>query len=89
MTEDDQVQAEPMTATDVQIQELRNQMDAMRADYDKQLKSYQDANRQLFSMLNHPVQDAPAPVQEPTAKGFDMDLCAKAFYNRIDRKQEE
>lgn len=91
MTEDNEVHTEPLTPTDARLDALQAQMESMKAQYDAQLKSYQDANRQLFSMLNRPTETVTETVSEEPAQaqaGFDLDKCAEAFYKRIDRKLE-
>lgn len=77
---------QPVTGTDIQIQALQKQMDAMRADYDSILKQYQDANRQLAGMLVTPEQAVPAePVQKPS---FDTEACAARFWKCIRKEMD-
>lgn len=80
---------QPMTAQDAQIQALQAQMDALKADYDNQLKAYQDANRQLFAMLNPVPTMTEEPAQATPPQGFNVDECATKFYKAYNKQSME
>lgn len=91
MADDDEMShIVPYTATDAKVEQLEKRIGEMQARYDEAIKSYQDANRQLFAALNRTPapaagqsdtrtsEDAPAPV-------WSVEGAEKAFMARYTR----
>lgn len=76
-----------LTPTDARLDAIQAQMDSMKADYEQQLKTYQDANKQLFAMLNKPSVPTPEPITAK-APGFDFDKAESVFMRKYTKRSD-
>lgn len=75
-----------LTVTDARLDSIQAQMDSMKQQYEQQLKAYQDANKQLFAMLNKPSEQSETITTEPVKAGFDFDKAESAFMSKYTGK---
>lgn len=88
MTDEQTEPDQPMTVTDARLDAMQRQMDSMKADYDSMLKQYQDANRQLFAMVNTPTVSAETVSEKPKPVGFDTEKCEQYFMKAYTKRSD-
>ena len=70
----------PKTAVDIQLENLNKEMAELKDTYEKQLKEYADANKELWAALHKaPADDTPQEPVEQAGDGFDMDKAIAKF----------
>lgn len=71
---------EPKTATDVEIENLKKELNDMKTTYEAKLSEYAEANKGLWAELHKaPTEPEAQTVQEP--QGFDVDKAVETFNN--------
>ncbi len=69
----------PKTALELQVEQLTQDLKAMKDSYESQIKEYKDANKGLWAELHKVPEQTVDTVTETEPIGFDMDKAVGAF----------
>lgn len=78
---------ETKTATDLALEQIRAEMDAMKAQYERTIKELQDANRGLWAAA-HPA-ETPDDNPAPSAPAWDPVKAESAFWDALGRPKDK
>lgn len=80
------VTSEPKTSADVQLEEIRRQIDAMKESYEAVIRDLQAANRSLYAHATGNGETVDAAPEEPAGFSVDnaADSCRRALGLEVD-----
>ena len=77
----------PKTATDLAIEQLTAELNALKQQYAEQVKQLEDANKSLWAAA-HPAPEQVTVTEPVPDAGFDYAKAEDAFYAALGKSKE-
>lgn len=69
----------PKSATDIEIENLKSELESIRATYESRLKEYADANKELWAELHKAPIAEQTDAEQAEPDRFDMEKAIDRF----------